>query len=121
MTNTEVLHFIIKELQDSSLIWRGDKELFELIFSPIKYGNEIEIRRRKAKQSILDIFKHITKFDKEKFSKLLNHMTFEKNKDRYREETVTFIQEEITRLEIITDANIAELIAVISCKDSKLC
>jgi len=120
MTNSKILHFIIKELENSSLTWKGDKELFELIFAPTPYGNEIENKRKIVKQYILDIFKGNEEFDKSKFTKFANNIICGENENIYREEVLLFVQNELTRLDISTDLDIQKIIEDIPCKDGKV-
>ncbi len=119
MTNSEVLQFIISKLKDSSLEWKGDKELFELIFAPISYGNEIEIRRKAVKQQIIYIFQDSKEFDKTKFTKLANNITCGENENIYRREALEFIQSELKRLDILPNVDIGKLVDDIPCKDNK--
>ncbi len=117
MTNTEVLRFIISGLENSpDIIWKGDKELFELIFDPIPYGNDIENRQKEAKQFIFDIFQNVGKFDKAKFNKLVKNIISGGSEESCRKKIVAFLQEEITRLEIITDVDIEKLVEALPCK-----
>ncbi len=118
MTNSEVVQFIISKLENSSITWKGDKELFELIFAPIPYGNEIEKRQKEIKRSIFDIFQDIDKFDKIKFNKLVRDISCGDQK-RHKKQIITFLEEEIIRLKITTDADIKKLVSVIPCKNSK--
>ena len=116
MTNSEVVQFIIEKLNDSPLKRKGDKELFELIFAPIKYGNENESKRKIAKQFILDIFKNHKNFNKTKFNKLVDNIVCGKDEKKYRKETLEFIQSEIKQLRLMPDIDTTKLIDDIPCK-----
>lgn len=124
MTNTKVLQLIISELSnDGTIAWKGDKELFELLFAPIPYGTELNDRRTIAKKPIYDIFdylKYEKDFDKTNFNKLANNIVCGENEHSHREEAIAFIQKEIIRLEITTDADIKKIIITIPCNDGKV-
>ena len=120
MTNTEVMQFIISKLENSpNITWKNDKELFELIFKPILYGNDIEKRQQEAKQPIYDIFQRINEFNKKEFNKLTKKITCGEDEKRDREVVITFLQEEMTRLKITTGIDVEKLVAVIPCKNNK--
>ncbi len=49
-TTSEVLQFFIKKLSKSSINYKNDRELFELIFFPIKYGNKSKEFEQNSKE-----------------------------------------------------------------------
>jgi len=116
MTNSEVLQFIVEELRKSPLSWNDNKELFEIICTPLSYGHDIYQQRQKAKQEILDIFEDHKHFDIERFNKLADTIICGENQQKYANELLTFLQQQIEQIHINLDRNLAYLVKQIPCK-----
>lgn len=113
MTNSKVLQYIISELGKSSLSWEGDKELFELIFAPIPYGNDTYQQRQSVKSAIEAIFFGHSAFDKNRFQLLADNIVCGEAEQKYREELLDFITIQIKEFGIQTDIDIVNLIQAI--------
>lgn len=116
MTNSELLQYIIQELNSSPVTWEGDKALFELLFAPLSYGNDIYQNRKAAKKGIIDIFKNSETFDQERFEKLSENIVCGENEQRHRKDISDFLNLELKRLDLNTDADINAMVEKIPCK-----
>ncbi len=117
MTNSQVLQFIIKELSRNNLGWNTDKELFELMCHPIPFGQDRFQKRKEAKNKIIELFKKYDSFDHKRFKKYADNIICGDSEESYRKEILSFLYEEIARLQIDIDADLALLVENIPCKE----
>ncbi len=116
MTNSEVLQYIIQQLHESPLELGGDRELFELIFAPISYGNDIYKQRKTTKQLIINIFKNYQEFDKKRFNTIIDDLLCKEDHTKYIKQVINYINIEIKKLNITSNENPTKLIKEIPCK-----
>jgi hypothetical protein len=112
MTNSQVLQLIIEELSKTKLTWNNDKELFELICSPLSYGLEIYQKRKNTKDAILNIFNNNNNFDKNRFDVLADNIICGANQTKHRNELLDFLK----TFDIPTQTDINLLVNEIPCK-----
>jgi len=119
MTNSQILQFIVEELQKTTISWKGQKELFEIICAPLSYGNDTYQERKKAKNKILTIFKDHETFDKKQFSKLADNILCGENQQKYTIMLLTFLEEELKRLDIPKPDTLPKMLEEIPCRTTE--
>jgi len=115
MTNSQILQYLIQELGKTTLSWRSDKELFELICAPLSYGHEVVKKRKKIKESLLALFEN-QNFDKKKFHLLADNIICGENEKQYRQELYDFLLQAGELLDTSTSEDVIALIARLPCK-----
>lgn len=115
MTNSQLLQLIIEELSKSTLSWGNDKELFELICTPLAYGNDIYQQRKEIKKSILKLISN-SKFDINKFNALADNIICGDNEEEYRQELFGYVLNQMNSSNEGIKREISKKIKNIPCK-----
>jgi hypothetical protein len=111
MKDTKLIQHIISELEKSELTWSGNRELFELIFAPVRFGDEGAYLRKKAIKPILERVKGYDEFERVKFGKLANNIICGDDETRLRDEVKSLL------VGFMSDEDIDRAVDNIPCKD----
>lgn len=117
MRNTEVLQYIIKEIESSDIAgtYKYDKGLFELICHPIPYGNDEKSAKETIQKKILEqvLEKKCNKDEKKEISMLINDIynldEDVKTKNKRRTKLALLVKELISNKKIDTSIDIVDL------------
>lgn len=113
MKDSKLLQHIIEKLEKSSLVWKGDKELFELLFAPVAYGHEAENMRKRAIKPLHDIFKDSFAYDAKIFKKMAHNIRCGKFESEDRKSIVDYL----SGLAFCEVSHIEKLVEKIPCKE----
>jgi hypothetical protein len=111
MKDTKLIQHIISELEKSDLKYRGNRELFELLFAPVRFGDEGAYLRKKAIKPILERVKEYDEFERVKFSKLANNIICGDDEARARSKVKSLL------VGFMSEEDIDRFVDGIPCKD----
>ena len=117
MRDSEVLQFIVEELEASPIVWEDNKDLFELICYPLSFGTENEKLRNKAKRAILHYFQDVLSFDQKRFSDLFREITCTPEEEERRKALLDFLLQSYPDASEQTLAELQKLTDDIPCRD----